>query len=77
MAFCSIVTRREAEKIGLGIVGLLLRVVGEPLIAQQPGTVWGWLLVISAVLQWGAGLCFSANTWPRVKPGPRHRRRKA
>ncbi len=62
---------------GLLNVGLLLRVVGEPLTAKQPETLWGWLLVVSAVFQWGAGLCFFINTWPRVKPGPRHRRRKA
>ena len=73
---------RGSEKLGwwtygLLNVGLLLRVVGEPMVAQQPGTAWGWLLVVSAVLQWGAALCFFLNTWPRVKPGPRHRRQEA
>jgi cbb3-type cytochrome oxidase subunit 1 len=47
--------------------GLLLRVAAEPLNALQPGVVWGWLLVVSAGLQWLAGLSFVANTWGRVQ----------
>lgn len=47
--------------------GLLLRVVAEPLQSVQPGPLWGWLLVLSAGLQWLGGLCFVVNTWPRVK----------
>lgn len=41
-------------------VGLLLRIVAEPL--QVEG-----LLVLSAVSQWLAGVGFIVNTWPRVK----------
>jgi hypothetical protein len=48
-------------------VGLLLRTVAEPLNTLHPGVVWGWLLVLSAILQWLAGLGFVANTWGRVK----------
>lgn len=48
-------------------LGLLLRALGEPLNAAQPDTVWGWLLVSSALLQWLAGLGFVANTWARVR----------
>jgi hypothetical protein len=56
-------------------VGLLLRVVGEPANSARPGEVWGWLLAVSAVLQWLAGLAFVVNTWPRVHGGPRRRDR--
>ncbi len=52
---------------GLLNLGLLLRAVGEPMNAAQPGTTWGWMLVISALLQWTAGLLFVINSWPRVK----------
>lgn len=47
--------------------GLLLRVVAEPMhtISGQPG--WGWLVALSALLQWLAGLIFVGNTWGRVK----------
>jgi hypothetical protein len=48
-------------------LGLLLRAVGEPLAASRPGTLAGWLLILSALLQWLAGLGFVANTWARVK----------
>lgn len=62
---------------GLLNAGLLLRVVGEPLNAIQPGQLWGWLLALSALLQWTAGLVFVANTWPRVHGGPRRRQKEA
>lgn len=48
-------------------VGLLFRVVGEPLTTLRPNTGWRWLLGISAALQWFAGVGFVANTWARVK----------
>lgn len=47
--------------------GLMLRVIGEPARAIGPGAVWGWMLVVSALLQWLAGMLFVANTWGRVK----------
>ena len=47
--------------------GLMLGVIGEPARAIGPGAVWGWMLVVSALLQWLAGMLFVANTWGRVK----------
>lgn len=47
--------------------GLLLRVVGEPWAALQSGSGVGWLLVVSAVLQWLGAVTFIVNAWPRVK----------
>lgn len=46
--------------------GLLLRLVGEPLLAVAPSRLAGSLLVLSALLQWLAGLGFVVNTWGRV-----------
>lgn len=48
--------------------GLLLRLVAEPWGTQQPGSIWGWILVVSALLQWAGGVLFAVNSWPRVKP---------
>ncbi len=48
-------------------LGLLLRLVAEPAQAVNPAPSWGWLLALSALLQWLGGLAFVANTWPRVK----------
>ncbi len=48
-------------------VGLLVRAFGEPLNALYPATAWGWLLVMSALLQWLAGFFFVINSWQRVK----------
>jgi heme/copper-type cytochrome/quinol oxidase subunit 1 len=48
-------------------LGLVLRAIAEPLHAAQVSQLPGWLLVLSAILQWLSGLTFVANTWPRIK----------
>ena len=50
-------------------IGLVLRAIGEPTHALWPAAAWGWLVALSAVLQWLAGIIFVINTWPRVKEG--------
>lgn len=47
--------------------GLLLRVVGEPLAGTRPEAGFGWVLAVSAGLQWLAAVIFVALAWPRVK----------
>jgi hypothetical protein len=47
--------------------GLILRVVAEPLHALRPEMGLGWLLAVSGLAQWAAGLLFVVNTWGRVK----------
>ncbi len=63
---------RGSERLGwasfwLLNAGLALRAGGEPWAAAQPGSVAGWLLAASAILQLLAGWAFVANTWSRVK----------
>ena len=48
-------------------VGLILRVIGEPLVALRSDLGVGWLLALSATLQLLGGWAFIANAWPRVK----------
>jgi hypothetical protein len=48
-------------------LGLILRAIAEPLHALEPAAHWGWLVALSAALQWLAGVAFVLNTWPRVK----------
>ena len=48
-------------------VGLLLRVVAEPLTAVRPETGVSWLLTVSALLQWLAAVLFVILAWPRIK----------
>ncbi len=45
--------------------GLVLRAIGES--AAQPGTIFGWMLVVSSGCLWLAGLAFLLITWPRIK----------
>jgi hypothetical protein len=63
---------RRSESLGwwtyaLLNIGLLLRVIGEPLNTTRPSVLSGWMLVISAILQFLAGLMFAVNSWGRVK----------
>ncbi len=63
---------RGSERLGWATyillnAGLLLRAVGEPLLAVQSGGLPGLLLAASAVLQLLAGWAFVVNTWARVK----------
>lgn len=48
-------------------LGLILRVISEPLMSVWPSPALGRALAASAVLQWLAGMAFVANTWARVK----------
>lgn len=52
---------------GLLNSGLLLRVIAEPLVATQPEAGFGWMLAVSAFLQWLAAVLFVYLAWPRVK----------
>jgi hypothetical protein len=52
-------------------IGLAARAVGEPMTALGPAPIGRSLILVSAGLQWLAGLGFVANTWPRViSPSP-------
>jgi hypothetical protein len=74
--------RPELEaRLGWGVLvllnaGLLLRVLGEPVVALQPGSAWGWLLVVSAVCQWVAGLAYVTLVWPRARERARGGQRR-
>ncbi len=48
-------------------LGLLLRVIAEPIHSTLPNPLSGWTLVLSAALQFLAGLGFVINSWGRVK----------
>ena len=48
-------------------IGLLLRIIGEPLVALRPDAGAGWLLLVSALLQLVAGWLFILNVWPRIR----------
>lgn len=47
--------------------GLLIRAVAEPAVALGNTGMPAGVLVLSALLQWLAGVAFVANTWGRVK----------
>lgn len=48
-------------------IGLIFRVIGEPLHLLRPEALWAWFTILAAGLQWFAGMAFVFNTWGRVK----------
>lgn len=52
---------------GLLNAGLILRSLAEPILSWAPAPFWGWVLALSALLQWSSGMAFVTNTWSRVK----------
>lgn len=48
-------------------IGLILRVIFEPMNALASSTFSGWMLVIAALFQWLSGVTFVTNTWKRVR----------
>lgn len=48
-------------------LGLVLRIIFEPIQSIAPSPASGWMLVFSAVLQWLSGVTFVVNTWARVR----------
>ncbi len=52
---------------GLLNLGLLMRVIGEPLVGLTSQPQFGYLLLFSALMQWLAILSFTWVVWPRIK----------
>lgn len=48
-------------------IGLLVRVIVEPMRAWRPDLLPGWLLAFAGVAQALAGIGFAVSAWPRVK----------
>jgi hypothetical protein len=48
-------------------IGLVLRVIGEPLHILRPEALWAWLTILAAVLQWLAAVAYVINIWVRIK----------
>ncbi len=58
-------------------IGLLLRVIAEPMQIVQPGSLWATLLIVSAWLQWLAAVEFVVNSWARARPPVRRGKKGA
>jgi len=48
-------------------IGLVLRMIGEPIQYAYEGPFLGWILVLSAILLWLSAVCFVLIIWNRVK----------
>ena len=56
-------------------MGLLLRLIAEPMQTAAANPLWAILLVVSALLQWLAGIGFVINSWRRVRAPVRRGKR--
>lgn len=57
-------------------LGLLLRMVSEPMVVTSASELWNFLLVLSAVLQFSAGLTYLIEMWPRVQSKKQQRKNR-
>lgn len=48
-------------------IGLLLRIIAEPAVELSGFGLWPKLLVVSAVLQLAAVICYILEMWPRIQ----------
>lgn len=48
-------------------VGLLLRVISEPIIFSDPSQFWRSMTIAASILQWLAGIGYVIHIWNRVK----------
>lgn len=46
--------------------GLVLRIIGEPMLTYSEALLWQIVVVLSAILQLMAGLIYFAEMWPRL-----------
>ncbi len=63
---------RGSEKLGWLVfvllnLGLILRAIGEPMMAISPHDAFRWMLAIASLCLLLAGWGFIANTWGRIK----------
>jgi hypothetical protein len=56
--------------------GLIVRFLSEPMIVLLEGYHWKILLIISAILQLVAVLCYITEIWPRVLSKAQRRKKK-
>ena len=48
-------------------IGLLLRIISEPIITSYPSKLLAHMILISGFLQWLAAILYTANIWKRIK----------
>ena len=57
-------------------LGLLLRVIAEPATYLDEGSMWSFLIVISAVSQVSAALTYIIELWPRIQSKEQRRKQR-
>ncbi len=57
-------------------LGLLLRMVSEPIVVTSTFELWKFLLVLSALLQFSAGLTYLIEMWPRIQSKKQQRKNR-
>lgn len=56
--------------------GLFLRIIAEPMTYSSTETIWSLLIVISAVTQVVAAICYIIELWPRIQSKEQRRKQR-
>lgn len=57
-------------------LGLVLRVIAEPVVSYSTASVWSILIVLSAVMQIAAAVAYCIEVWPRVQSKEQRRKKR-
>lgn len=57
-------------------LGLVLRVVAEPMVSISELAVWDVLLIVSAVAQVAAAVAYTIELWPRIQSKEQRRKNR-
>jgi hypothetical protein len=57
-------------------LGLVLRVIAEPVVSYSTTSIWNILIVLSAAIQIAAAVMYCIEVWPRVQSKEQRRKKR-
>jgi hypothetical protein len=57
-------------------LGLVFRIIAEPMISYSTGMIWDILIVVSAGSQVAAAVCYTIELWPRIQSKKQRRKNR-
>lgn len=57
-------------------LGVVLRIIAEPMLSYSDRPIWQWLIIGSTVLQIGAASAYVIEMWPRIQSKKQRRKNR-
>ncbi len=57
-------------------VGLIFRVIAEPVVSYSDGIVWDTMILLSGILQAAAAVAYTVELWPRIQSKEQRRKNR-